>query len=128
MQKFVYEEVKSGAVDIAAAQPDAQLVIAGNNAYNELKGYMIVITKADGTPFVGKATVGLVTSTGIVLLPNQPYHCVRPSFQEKHEDRIIQVDNIKGFGQDFRFRAEVSGLVDESVTLNVVAYFTRRKN
>lgn len=124
-QQFTYDEVKSQKVILASAQPDTQVEIAGNNAYDRLKGYMIIITKADGTPFVGNVDVSLATSQGFQLLPKQPYHCIRPSFQERFLDRILRVDE-KGYGQDFRFRIEATN-VAEPLHITAVAYFTRRK-
>jgi hypothetical protein len=124
-QVFTYDEVKSQKVVLASAQPDTQIEIAGNNAFDRLKGYMLIITKADGTPYTGNVDVSVATSQGFQMLPKQPYHCIRPSFMERFLDRIIKVDE-KGNGQDFRFRVEANN-VAEPLHITAVAYFTRRK-
>lgn len=125
MTAFQYDEVKSQKAVLAASQPDTQIEIAGNNAYDKIVGYMVIITTADGKPFAGNIDVSLATSQGFQLLPKQPYHCIRPSFMEPFLDRIIRISE-KGHGQDFRFRVEASN-VAEPLTINAVAYFTRRK-
>lgn len=125
-RSFAYDEVRSEKTIIAAAQPSVQLTVAGNNAYDKLMGYMLIICNADGTPFVGDATVSMTTSPGVIMLPPQPYHCIRPSYAEKHEDRIIKVSDTKGFGQDFRFLVESANLAAQ-LKVTVVCYFTRKK-
>jgi len=123
---FSYDEVICQRAQMAAAQPAIQVVVGGNNAYEKLIGYMLIITNADGTPYTGDATVSMTTTTGVTMLPAQPYHCIRPSFMEKHEDRIIKVNDTKGFGQDFRFNVEASNL-NAVLKIAVVCYFTRKK-
>lgn len=125
MNPFVYDEVKAQKAILAAAQPDTQIEIAGNNAFDKLKGVMVIITDATGKPYVGNVDVSIQTSQGFQLLPKQPYHCIRPSFQEPFLDRIIKFDE-KGHGQDFRFRVEATN-IGEPLHITAVAYFTRRK-
>lgn len=125
-QPFKYDEVRSATATLAVAQPDSQITIQGNNAFGELKGFMLLILKADGTPFTGNAQVSMSTSMGESVLPLQPYHCIRPSFMEKHEDRILRLHSIKGHDQDFRFRVDGSA-VAEILQIHVVAYFTRKR-
>jgi len=125
-QPFIYDEVRSEKALLAAAQPDTQITIAGNNAYETINGYMILVTKSDGSPFTGNVQVGVTSSDGHTLLPTQPYHCIRPSFAEKHEDRIIKIKPSKGFGRDFRFRVEATNIA-EPLMVYAVAYFNRKK-
>lgn len=124
MDQFISDEVKSKDLEIPANSGGGELVINGNDAYSRLLGYILLILKADGTPFTGKAKVSLTTSQGFVLLPSQPYHCIRPSFQERYQDRIIKINGVKGHEQDFRFRVEAS--VNEALTATAVAYFSRK--
>jgi hypothetical protein len=72
--------------------------------------------------------VSIASTSGIVILPEQPYACIRPSFMEKPADRIIPIDNIAGQGHDFRFSATIPNNSDEQSTFDVTAicYFTNK--
>lgn len=123
---FQYDEVRAERAIMAASQPDTQITIAGNNAYETINGYALLVTKADGTPYTGHIQVGVTTSDGHTLLPTQSYHMIRPSFNEKHEDRIIKIKPQKGFGRDFRFRVEATNN-PEVLHVFAIAYFNRKK-
>ncbi|NTW18182.1 MAG: hypothetical protein HGA42_00610 [Nostocales cyanobacterium W4_Combined_metabat2_030] len=123
---FLYDEVRVAKQVLAANQPNMELVIRGNDAFDKFAGFMLLVTDATGAIFTGNVSTSVATSQGDLLLPLQPYHCIRPSFQEKFEDRIIKIQNVKGAGQDFKFRIEAES--NTPLTVNAVAYFTRLKN
>ena len=121
---FHYDEVRVEKSIVQSGQPNASLVIQGNSAYKHISAYAFLVTKEDGTPFTGSVEVGLTTSDGHTILPSQPYHMVRPSFMEKHHDRVIKIKPQKGFGRDFRFRFDFSGNT-EKLNVYAIAYFDR---
>ena len=125
MENFIYDEVKSSELTVAANGGSAEVLVKGNNAFEALLGFLLLITKADGSVFTGKANVAVTTTQGFILLPSQPYHAIRPSFQERHQDRIIKMNGVKGYEQDFRFRVEAS--VNEPLTITAIAYYSRKK-
>ncbi len=126
MENFIYDEVKSSEIVLASNGGGAEVVVKGNNAFEALLGFLLLITKADGSVFTGKANVAVTTTQGFILLPSQPYHAIRPSFQERHQDRIIKMNGVKGYEQDFRFRVEAN--VGEPLTITAIAYYSRKKN
>jgi hypothetical protein len=105
-----------------------QLSINGNNNYKNLVGVMLLINDKTGEPFTKKAEISIATTSGIVLVPEQPYACIRPSFMEKPADRIIPIDSVAGSGHDFKFTATISNAEIEAKTFEVTAvcFFTNR--
>ncbi len=136
MEKLVYHEVQSrnekitidGKSGSVALSGQAQLNVNGNNNYKSLVGVFLLITDSEGQLHTGKADVSITTTSGQVIVPEQPYACIRPSFNEKPSDRIIPVDSIKGFGHDFRFQATIhnTDINPKTFEVTAVCYFTNR--
>ena len=125
MEKLKYDEVIVEKGTMAVNQADLQLKVKGNNSYKTLNGFMILVKKVSDGSLYPNVNVGLATSQGDIVLPQQPYDAIRPSFQEKFEDRIIKTENLKGSGRDFNFRVEAG--VNEVLNVTVIAYFERNK-
>jgi len=106
----------------------AQLVISGNNNYKKLVGVMLIITDDEGNHYTKRATVSVSTTSGLLLVPEQPYACVRPSFNEKPADRILSIDEVNGNGHDFRFQVSIPNLAEEpkSFDITAICYFTNK--
>ncbi len=136
MEKLIYHETQSrmATIEVAAisgsspTKGQVQLSINGNNNYKNLVGVMLLINDSAGEPFTKKAEVGIATTSGIVLVPEQPYACIRPSFMEKPADRIIPIDSVAGSGHDFRFTVSITNATDTAVKYDVTAicFFTNR--
>jgi len=132
----MYHETQSrmATIEVAAAigstpsKGQVQLNINGNNNYRNLVGVMLLINDSQGNPYTKKAEVSIATTSGIVVVPEQPYACIRPSFMEKPADRIIPVANIAGSGHDFRFQATISNAESQAKAFEVTAicFFTNR--
>lgn len=135
MEKLIYHETQSrtetlevgAAVGSNPTKGQMQLAINGNNNYKRLVGVMLLITDSEGNPYTKKAEVGIATTSGIVILPQQPYACIRPSFMERPADRIIPAD-VSGSGHDFRFQAIVSNAEEAAKKFEVTAicFFTNK--
>jgi hypothetical protein len=105
-----------------------QLQVNGNNNYKNLVGVMLLISDSAGNQYTKKALVSISTTSGIVILPEQPYACIRPSFAEKPSDRIIPVENVAGYGHDIRFQVSIpnSEAEQKSFDITAICYFTNR--
>jgi len=129
--KYSYVQSRNEDLSVAAAVGDnptigqLQLTINGNNNYKRLVGVMLIITDSDGLPYTKAALVSIATTSGVVILSEQPYFCIRPSFNERPADRIIPVENVNGFGHDFRFQVSIENKTDtvQEFTISAVAYF-----
>lgn len=136
MEKLIYHETQSRTetLDVGAAvgsnptKGQMQISINGNNNYKNLVGVMLLINDSDGNPYTKKAEVSIATTSGIVILPQQPYACIRPSFMEKPADRIIPAADIPGSGHDFRFQATISNAEEAAKKFEITAicFFTNR--
>ena len=122
---FLYDEVKVAEQTLSANQPNMEIQIRGNDAYDKFVGFMLLICDSLGAIYTGKVSISVATTQGDLMLPLQPYHCIRPSFFEKFEDRVIKIRNVKGNGQDFKFRVEA--VSNTPLVVTAVAYFSRSK-
>ncbi len=104
------------------------LTIPSNNNYKKLVGIMLLIFNSNGEPHTKEALVSASTTSGMIVLPEQPYACIRPSFQEKAEDRIIPIDEITAQGHDFRFSVSIPNRTAEiaEFSVNAICFFTTR--
>jgi hypothetical protein len=128
MERLKYDEVAVASSEKILKGNTTTLVVAGNNSYKNLVGVMVVLTK-NGVPYTGGAKVSISDTQGGLLLPLQPYHCIRPGFAEKFDDRIIRFDDVKGSSRDFKFSITNEETNADAIGLEAtaVAYFTRNK-
>lgn len=123
---FKFDEVRVEKSDVGVAQPFVSIAIQGNNAYKTIEGFAVLVLKEDGSIYNGSVDVGITTTDGHTLLPTQPYLMIRPSMNEKYEDRIIKITPQKGFGRDFKFNFNFTGNA-EALKVYALAYFTRNQ-
>lgn len=124
--QFKYDKVETVDAEIALAQGEQEIRIRGNQAYDRLVGYMILVHDADGNLYAKRVKVSVSdVATGDAILPLQPYDSIRPSMMEKPADRVIKT-NVRASGTDFKFRVE-SAAHTGALRMTVVAYITNKK-
>lgn len=106
-----------------------QLTISGNNTYKKLVGIMLLIANSDGTPYTKKALISVSSTAGQLIIPELPYACIRPSFNETPNERIYPVDNnISGSEADIRFQVTLtnSEATEKTFEVTAVCFYTNR--
>jgi len=126
IEEFKYDKVLTEEMSIELAQSDGELKIKGNQSYDKLVGYMMLVHDSDGNLFAKQVKVSLSdVATGDAILPLQPYDSIRPSMMEKPADRVIKT-NVRANGTDFKFRVE-SKAHTSALRFTVVAFVTNKK-
>ena len=124
-QQFKYDKVETADAAIAVGQQDQEIRIRGNQSYDKLVGYMILVHDANGDLYAKQVKVSVSdVATGDAILPLQPYDSIRPSMMEKPADRVIKT-NSRASGTDFKFRVE-SAAHTATLRMTVVAFITNK--
>lgn len=125
-QQFKYDKVETAEASIAVGQQDQEIRIRGNQSYDKLVGYMILVHNSTGDLYAKQVKVSVSdVATGDAILPLQPYDSIRPSMMEKPADRVI-ITNARASGTDFKFRVE-SAAHTAALRMTVVAFITNKK-
>lgn len=126
MEKKFYDKVETAEATVAVGQSDQEIKIKGNQTYDKLVGYMILVHDTAGDLYAKKVKVSVSdTATGDAILPLQPYDAIRPSMMEKPVDRVIHT-GVRASGTDIKFRVESSSHTAD-LRFTVVAYITFKK-
>ena len=124
--QFKYDKVETADAAVAVGQSDQEIRIKGNQSYDRLVGYMVLVHDADGALYAKQVKVSVSdVATGDAILPLQPYDSIRPSMMEKPADRVIKT-SVRASGTDFKFRVE-SAAHTAALRFTVVAFITNKK-